>query len=163
MLSRPLILYVCYSVRAENEVQAGHVTTNLYAPVSTTFSTCITNCAHVLIDRCTRAGRRRSGTACGALDFVNRHPYPPRSLIDRHGGRFCEYKRRIDLFHCLTEQSTAHSDPEDDHLRRESLVGKKETHNSVGGFHLPVTHESEYAGGLGTQRTENIVQTNPNA
>jgi hypothetical protein len=29
--------------------------------------------------------------------------------------------------------------------------------------HLPVTHESEYVGGLGTQRTENMVQTNANA
>jgi hypothetical protein len=31
LLSQPLNLYVCYSVRAEKEVQAGYVTIHLYA------------------------------------------------------------------------------------------------------------------------------------
>jgi hypothetical protein len=81
------------------------------------------NCVHVLIDRCTRADRRRFRTARGALNFINRHLHFLTILIDR--GRFRKYERRVDLLHRLLEQSTAHSDPEDDHLWGECLMGKK--------------------------------------
>jgi hypothetical protein len=87
--------------------------------------TCITNCVHVLIDRCTRAGRRRTGTACGALNSVDRHLRLPTIIIDR--GLFRKHECRVDLLHRLLEESTAHSDPEDDHLWGEYLqvMGKK--------------------------------------
>jgi hypothetical protein len=75
------------------------------------------------MDRCTRADRRCSWTACGALHFVNRHSHIPNILMDR--SRFRKYECRVDIFHRLLEQSTSHSDPEDDHLRGECLMGEK--------------------------------------
>ena len=95
----------------------------------------------MIIDRCTRAGRRRSGAAYGALDFVNRHVHLPTVLIDC--GRVRKYEGRVDLFHRLLEESMAHSDPEDDHLWGECLMEKKETYGSVSGVHITTRYSQK--------------------
>jgi hypothetical protein len=62
-------------------------------------------------------------------------------LIDHHGDRFHKYEGCVDLFHRPLEESMTHSDPEDDHLRGEGLMGKRgETYGSVSGVHFTMRH-----------------------
>jgi hypothetical protein len=86
--------------------------------------------------------------------------WSPRFLIDRHGGRFRKYGHRVDLFHCLLKQSTAHSDPEDDHPGGESLMMKKETNGSVSGGHCYALLTNVSTRGM--SRDENYIECVPN-
>jgi hypothetical protein len=73
-------------------------------------------------------------------------------------GPFCKYETRVDLLHGLFEPSMAHGDPEDDHLRGESLIGKGDT-GSVSRFTLHVLTTASAGGlGLNAEHVPNITK-----
>ena len=73
-------------------------------------------------------------------------------------GSFRKYEPRVDILHGLFEPSMAHGDPEDDHLRGESLIGKGNM-GSVSRFILHVLTTASGGGlGLNAEHVPNITK-----